>query len=98
MSNTSPVTLSRLTNDLKASLHSDKARLLAIEALKEYVTLTSRELSGPDSAKFHGEVNNVIRSFVLSVDSDDKLCGALIIGMVPHAWHFLGMEALSTKR
>ncbi|KAF9387898.1 phosphatidylinositol kinase- protein kinase tor1 [Podila verticillata] len=79
MATLSPVTLSRLTADLKASLHNDKARVLATEALKSYVTLSSRELSGPDLTKFYGEVNGIIRAFVLSVDNDDKLCGALII-------------------
>ncbi|KAG0095495.1 phosphatidylinositol kinase- protein kinase tor1 [Podila epicladia] len=79
MANPSPVTLSRLTADLKASLHNDKARVLASEALKSYVTLSSRELSGPDLTKFNGEVNSIIRAFLLSVDNDDKLCGALII-------------------
>ncbi|KAF9295116.1 phosphatidylinositol kinase- protein kinase tor1, partial [Mortierella antarctica] len=79
MATPSPVTLSRLTADLKASLHNYKARVLASEALKSYVTLSSRELSGPDLTKFYGEVNSIIRAFVLSVDNDDKLCGALII-------------------
>ncbi|KAF9582493.1 phosphatidylinositol kinase- protein kinase tor1, partial [Lunasporangiospora selenospora] len=43
------------------------------------VTLTSRELSGQDLAKFYSEVNGIIRTLVQSVDSDDKLCGVLII-------------------
>jgi len=44
------------------------------------VTLTSRELSGQDLAKFYDEITNVLRVLVQSADSDDKLCGVLIIG------------------
>ncbi|KAG0343766.1 phosphatidylinositol kinase- protein kinase tor1 [Podila humilis] len=79
MANPSPVTLSRLAADLKTSLHNDKVRSVATEALKSYVTLTSRGLAGPGLTKFNGEVNNVIRAFVQGVDNDDKLCGAIII-------------------
>ncbi|KAG0200190.1 hypothetical protein BGX28_006672 [Mortierella sp. GBA30] len=43
------------------------------------VALTSRELSGQDLAKFYTEVNTVLRALVQSIDSDDKLCGVLII-------------------
>jgi hypothetical protein len=42
--------------------------------------LVSRELSEEDLNKLYGEVNSVIRTLVQSVDNDDKLCGALIIG------------------
>ncbi|KAF9172143.1 phosphatidylinositol kinase- protein kinase tor1 [Mortierella sp. AD011] len=79
MATASPPTLSRLTGDLKASLQNEKARNLNTLKLKEYVTLTSRELSGEDLTKFYGEVNSTIRTLVQSVDNDDKLCGALII-------------------
>ncbi|KAF9190501.1 phosphatidylinositol kinase- protein kinase tor1 [Haplosporangium sp. Z 767] len=79
MATASPVTLTRLTSDLKASLHSEKSRIFCSQSLKEYVALTSRELSGQDLNKFYGEVNGIIRGLVQSVDSDDKLCGVLII-------------------
>jgi len=42
--------------------------------------LTSRELSGQDQAKFYDEITNILRVLVQSTDSDDKLCGVLIIG------------------
>ncbi|KAG0243175.1 armadillo-type protein [Mortierella sp. GBAus27b] len=79
MTTTSPPTLARLTSDLKASLHNEKARDQCTQALKDYVVLVSRELSEEDLNKLYGEVNSVIRTLVQSVDNDDKLCGALII-------------------
>ncbi|KAG0305000.1 hypothetical protein BGZ98_004718 [Dissophora globulifera] len=79
MTSASPITLTRLTSDLKASLHNDKARSQCTQALKDYVTLSLRELAGEDLTKFHGEINNVIRTLVQSNDGDDKLCEALII-------------------
>ncbi|KAG0362437.1 phosphatidylinositol kinase- protein kinase tor1 [Gamsiella multidivaricata] len=79
MASASPITLSRLTSDLKASLHREKARNLSTQNLRNYVTLTSRELSGEDLTKFYQEINGIIRTLVGSIDNDDKLCGALII-------------------
>ncbi|KAF9929593.1 phosphatidylinositol kinase- protein kinase tor1 [Linnemannia zychae] len=95
MATSSPITLTRLTSDLKArldfhyspgldisrelSLPSEKSRNLATQALKEYVTSTTKELSGQDLIKFYGEINSIIRVLVQSVDSEDKLCGVLII-------------------
>ncbi|KAF9116461.1 phosphatidylinositol kinase- protein kinase tor1 [Mortierella sp. AM989] len=79
MTTATPPTLARLTSDLKASLQNEKAMNLNTLKLKEYVTLTTRELSGEDLMKFYGEVNSIIRTLVQSVDNDDRLCGALII-------------------
>ncbi|KAF9352686.1 phosphatidylinositol kinase- protein kinase tor1 [Mortierella sp. NVP85] len=79
MTTAPPPTLTRLTSDLKASLHNEKARDLCTQTLKDYVILTSRETSGEDLNKLYGEVNSTIRTLVQSGDSDDKLCGALII-------------------
>ncbi|KAF8978704.1 phosphatidylinositol kinase- protein kinase tor1 [Entomortierella lignicola] len=79
MTTVTPPTISRLTSDLKASLQNEKSKNLSTLKLKEYVTLTSRELSGEDLTKFYGEVNSIIRTLVQSGDNDDKLCGALII-------------------
>ncbi|KAK3827302.1 MAG: armadillo-type protein [Linnemannia gamsii] len=79
MATASPITLTRLTSDLKASLHNDKARNLATQALKEYATLSTKELSGQDLTKFYGEINSVIKVLLQSVDNEDKLCGVLVI-------------------
>ncbi|KAF9147911.1 phosphatidylinositol kinase- protein kinase tor1, partial [Linnemannia schmuckeri] len=79
MATASPITLTRLTSDLKASLQNEKARNLATEALKEYVTLTTKELSGQDLTKFYGEINSIIKVLLQSADSEDKLCGVLVI-------------------
>ncbi|KAF9952831.1 phosphatidylinositol kinase- protein kinase tor1 [Mortierella alpina] len=78
-SSATPLNLTRLTSDLKASLHNDKARDACTQALREYVSLTTRELSGQDLTKFYGEINSILRALVQSVDSDDKLCGVHII-------------------
>ncbi|KAF9279781.1 phosphatidylinositol kinase- protein kinase tor1 [Linnemannia elongata] len=79
MATASPITLTRLTSDLKASLQNEKARNLATEAFKEYVTLATKELSGQDLTKFYGEINSIIKVLLQSADSEDKLCGVLVI-------------------
>ncbi|KAG0064947.1 phosphatidylinositol kinase- protein kinase tor1 [Linnemannia elongata] len=72
-----PDTLSKLTNDLKSK--NEEVRLLSAQALKEYVAVMSRELSGEDLKRFYGEVNSIIWTLVQSVDNNDKLCGVMII-------------------
>ncbi|KAF9435486.1 phosphatidylinositol kinase- protein kinase tor1 [Entomortierella beljakovae] len=72
-----PDTLSRLTNDLKSK--NEDVRSSSTQALKEYVVVMSRELSGQDLKRFYGEVNSTIWTLVQSVDNNDKLCGVMII-------------------
>ncbi|KAF8928817.1 armadillo-type protein [Dissophora ornata] len=79
MVSASPITLTRLTSDLKASLNNEKARNQCTQTLKDYVTLTSRELADEELTKFYGEINSIIKTLAQSGDSDDKLCEALII-------------------
>ncbi|KAF9437779.1 phosphatidylinositol kinase- protein kinase tor1 [Entomortierella beljakovae] len=79
MATATPPTLARLTSDLKASLQNEKAMNVCTLKLKEYVTHTSRELSGEELTKFNVEVNGIIIALVQSADSDDRLCGVLII-------------------
>lgn len=70
-------TLSKLTNDLKSK--NEEVRSLSAQALREYVVVMSRELSGQDLKRFYGEVNSIIWTLVQSVDSNEKLCGVMLI-------------------
>lgn len=59
---------------------TDDAFLLSTLLITIQVTLATKELSGQDLTKFYGDINGIIKVLLQSADSEDKLCGVLIIG------------------